>query len=184
MRHLLWILLLLSNLLQAENNSTPEYLGSSYNLNLAFEPSCLHFIGTTDIKNEHIGPLAKIGFCDEYTDNTQSYLKESLYLGLGLALYSHSIYRDSFILSFSANIERAWVMDVTKDITADSYSVMGIAGMGYQWHFQRGYIFSLMAYYSYRRPFMYKDAGDADLAHEISADENKFLPTFLIGWRF
>ncbi len=184
MRTLLLTIILLTTLLRAEESIEENYLGSNYNLALAFEPSCLHLVGNTDVINEHIASVGKIGFCDTYTDNLQTYLKESIYLGAGAAFYANSVYRDSFFMSLSLNLERAWISDVVQDITGDSYSLYGSIGTGYQWHFQKGYILSLVVYASYRKPFKYKDAGDSDMSQELSQDETNILPTFLVGWRF
>jgi len=183
LRLLLLILLTFSTLLSADDNDE-SYLGSSYNLNLAFEPSCLTFLGATDVINEHIGWIGRASYCNDYTDDAQNYLNSSLILGSGLAFYSHSIYRDSFLLSLSASLDRTYVKDVVDDITGVRMTVSGLVGLGYQWQFQRGYIFTLAMYYTYRKPFAYETTSDNSLNDELSRSSNKFTPTFLIGWRF
>lgn len=136
------------------------------------------------MQNEHFGALVKTGACDAYADESQKYLSESFYLGGGISLYSNSIYRDSFMLALSLNIEHSWINDIVQDISGSSYSVTGVAGAGYQWHFRRGYIFSLIVYYSYRKPFSQSNTSDKELAQKLSQEQRALLPTFLVGWRF
>ena len=183
MKLLILIFLTLSSL-WAIDDDNESYLGSSYNLNLAFEPSCLTFLGSTDVINKHIGWIGRASYCNNYTDDAQNYLNSSLILGTGLAFYTHSIYRDSFLLSLSTSLDRTYVKDVSADITGVRMTVAGLVGLGYQWHFQRGYIFTLAMYYTYRRPFAYESTSSDSLNEELSQPSSKFTPTFLIGWRF
>jgi len=166
----------------SEDNES--YLGSSFNLNVAFEPSCLSFLGTTEIINKHIGLLGRVSYCDTYTDDTQNYLTESLMFGSGLIFYSHSIYRDSFFLSFAGNLDRAYVKDIVDDIEGDRFTASVAAGTGYQWQFQKGYIVTLAIYVIYSKPFAYETTADSSLNSEISSSFVKYTPTFLLGWRF
>ncbi len=182
MRAFILVVLLFSSSLLAEEDE--NYLGSSYNVLLAFEPSCLHVIGSTDVYGEHVGGLAKLGFCEAYADDSQTYLDESFYVGTGASFYSNSIYRDSFFLALTLNLAHSWVRDVVNDTTASQYAVQGVVGTGYQFHFQRGYILSLVMYFSYKKPFSQTSTSDQELAEHLPEEEIKYLPTFLVGWRF
>ena len=172
------------NALWANDENNESYLGSSYTLNLAFEPSCLSSIGATSVMNKHIGVLGAVRYCDHYTDDAQNYLRGEWMLGTGLAFYSHSIYRDSFFISLLGSLDHANIKDVVNDITGTQIAVSGTAGLGYQWHFQRGYVFSLVIYYKYSKPFFYDQTNDENLNDELSKSLGKLTPTFLIGWRF
>ena len=183
MKLLILIFITLTTLLAVDENNE-SYVGSSYNLNLAFELSCLNFIGSTDVINEHIGLIGRISYCDHYVDDAQNYRNSSLIVGGGVALYSHSIYRDSFFLTFTAGLDRTYVHEVAEDITGIQLLVSSVVGTGYQWQFQKGYIFSLAMYYVYRNPFSYDTTSSATLNDQLSRTSDKFTPTFLIGWRF
>ena len=181
---LVLFLFLTINTLWAVDDINESYVGSSYNLNLAFELSCLNFVGATDVINEHFGVIGRVSYCDHYTDDAQSYRNSSLIVGGGLALYSHSIYRDSFFLSLTAGLDRTFIHDVVDDVTGSQVLFSSVVGTGYQWQFQKGYIFSLAMYYVYRNPFYYDTTNDASLNNQLSHSSDKFTPTFLLGWRF
>ncbi len=173
----------MSVLLSAEDK-VENYRGSSYNLFLAFEPSCLKLVGSTDVINEHFSALAKFGICDTYTDDTQSYLRQSVGTGMGMAFYTNSVYRDSFFLASTVDVEKVWLHDIVQDIVANSFALKGNIGIGYQMHFQRGYILSAGIYYTYVQPVRYTNTSDDALNEELSSSKYAFIPTFLIGWRF
>ena len=183
MRVLILVFLTLSTLWAVDENNE-SYVGTSYNLNLAFELSCLNFVGATDVVNEHFGLLGRVSYCDHYTDDAQNYRKSSLILGGGVALYSHSIYRDSFFLTLTAGFDRTFIHEVSNDITGTQMLFSSVVGTGYQWQFQKGYIFSLAMYYVYRRPLSYDTTTDTGLNEQLSSTSHKFTPTFLLGWRF
>ena len=170
--------------LLSAQNEVENYKGSSYNLFLAFEPSCLTFIGNTEVINKHFSAIAKLGTCDTYTDDTQSYLRQSIGGGAGMAVYLNSVYRDSLFLASTLNIERVWIHDVVQDIIADSNTFKIDMGIGYQIHFKRGYIISAGIYYTYIKPINYNETSNSALNKEVSTVQQLFKPTLLIGWRF
>jgi len=168
-------------MLLADNNET--YKGSTFNAAMAFEPSCIHFAANTAINNEHFAVLGTSGYCDKYTDDSQTYLRESIYAGAGIMMFSESLYRDSFYLSLSVSLEKAWMREAVSREIGDSYAGLGVALIGYQWHFKKGYILSLMGYFSYLKPFSY-NAADEALKAELKEEKSTYTPTFFIGWRF
>ena len=181
----LLILIIISTLtlLQA-NDDNVTYRGATFNINLVFDPSCLSLLGTTDVVNKHVGVVGRLSYCDAYEGDAQNYLTESYSLGAGVALYSHSIYRDSFFLSAVGSLGHDHVKDIVVDITAQRFIAIATAGVGYQWQFQRGYIFTLGVYAGYSKPFAYEKSVDEDLNREVADANIKFTPTFLVGWRF
>lgn len=182
LRVLFLMVLVFSSFVYADEQS--EYLGSSYTLDLAFEPSCLQFVGATDIVNEHIGALAKLGFCDMYTNGSQDYLRQSYTLGGGISYYQNSIYRDGFFGALTLNFEKAWVDNILSDSSGESISLVGGAGLGYQFHFKRGYKISLVVYYMMLKNINYDDNADTGINEALLEGDNVFHPTLLIGWRF
>ena len=161
-----------------------QYLGSSYNLYVAFEPSCLSFIGNTDVINENIGVLVGARFCDQYLNDSQDYLESIYSIGTGMSLYSDSVFRDSFFTVITFNLNRTFMTDIFTGVTGDSLSISSMLGLGYQWHFKRGYILSIAGYISHDSVLKYDAKSDSNLKDVLSEHTIKATPTFLFGWRF
>ena len=161
-----------------------KYLGSNYNLSLAYEPSCLHLIGNTDVINENIGVIGNVSFCDDYINASQDHLKEFYSIGTGIAYYPNSIYRDSFFTTLIFSIDKTFLTDIFTGTTGNNLAISNILGLGYQWHFKRGYIISVVAYASYSFILSYDDKSDIALNDELSKNRTKVTPTLLLGWRF
>ena len=184
MRLLFLFLLFFTSLYSFENETKEEYLGSSYNLQIATEPSCLSLVGTSQIINRHIGFVNKFSFCDSYLNNSQDYLQEVYSIGSGFSIYANDIYRDSLFISLILGIEQIFLTDIFTDSTGDALNIDALAGIGYQWHFKRGYILSLGAYALYTTPIKYDNKSDIGLKNELSTSSTKISPTILMGWRF
>lgn len=161
-----------------------KYLGSNYNLYLAFEPSCLRLLGNTDVINENVGVLGKLSFCDDYINDSQDHLEQLYSIGTGISLYNNSIYRDSFFTTLIFSLNKTFLTDIFTGTTGNSLAISSVASLGYQWHFERGYIISLAAYASYRFTLSYDDKSDIALKDELSKNTTKLTPTLLLGWRF
>lgn len=183
MRVIFFILFIYSVLFSSELKED-SYLGSNYNLYLAFEPSCLSFIGDTDIINEHTGVIGKFSFCDEYLDDSQDYLEQFYSIGSGISFYSNNIYRDSFFTAFIFSLDKTFLTDIFTGTTGNSLALSSITGVGYRWHYKRGYILSLAAYASYSHTLDYNDKSDSGLRDKLSQNTTRLMPTFLLGWRF
>ena len=181
----LWILILVtaSILLHASDDNV-SYKGSSFNINLVFEPSCLSLLGNTDVLNKHVGVVGRLSYCDVYEDDSQNYLVESYIVGTGIVLFSHSIYRDSFFLSAVGSVGYTYVKDVLLDINVQRLTALATVGGGYQWQFQKGYIFTIGMYAAYSKPFAYETSSNKNLNEVVSSEKIKYTPTFLVGWRF
>ena len=184
MKKLFILILLGTSILLQANDDNVSYRGSSFNVNLVFEPSCLSLLGNTDVVNKHVGVVGRLSYCDVYEDDSQNYLVESYIVGTGIILFSHSIYRDSLFFSAVGSVGYTNVKDVLLDIAAQRFTALATVGGGYQWHFQKGYIFTVGMYAAYSKPFAYETGLNENLNKAVSAEKIKYTPTFLVGWRF
>ena len=179
MKKLILIFLILLQLHADESN----YKGSSFNLALVYEPSCLRFIGTTKLIDKHFALSTGFSHCDNYTDEDQILLKKSYSGGLGLGLYSTSVYRSGFVVNIFTALEKSWTEKVSTFDEGESLSLISTLSTGYQFHFEKGYMISLQVYINYAIPLTYYTS-DPLIKENISKSHTKYHPVLILGWRF
>ena len=186
MKHIFILLTLVTFLyshLQAKNvdvNSSQKYLGESYNVLLAVDKACIYIKPQIQQFSSHSAITGNFAHCDHY-DDSQQYLNESLLLGSGITLFSDTPYRSGLFLSFGINLEKSWIRDNVNDKGDDMLTFRLESGLGYQYHFMRGYILALQLQYIHYLPI---NNNRASKEFESEIYQSKFMPMIMLGWRF